>query len=119
VRPLWDWITDGLGWYGFDYCEDTRIRQVASALQIHGAPDEQGDSARVVIELLAKRCKTDHHFLLDTIDALLQLYGRDRQRGDLLGELLTRSDSRWTIKPGWDGLELPAAPRGKDADRGA
>jgi hypothetical protein len=106
---LWDWITDGLGWYGFDYCEYARIREVDAALQLAGsgagAPEPPGE----VVERLAQLCKADHAALLDIVETMLQLYGRDRQRGDLLRELLKWGDCAYAVKAGWDGLELRVA----------
>jgi hypothetical protein len=103
---LWNWIIDGLGWYGFDYGDDRRIRKVAAALQIPVA--EQGASG--VIDHLEIRCRADPGFLLDVVQAMLKLYGRDRERAFVLAELLNRAGSAYAVRPGWDGLELRLTP---------
>jgi hypothetical protein len=104
-RALWDWSCDGLGWYGFDYGEDRRIRQVAAALRIPVT-----DGAAGVVDDLATRCAVDPGFLLTVVDALLALYGPDRQRGAVLAELLDRAGCAYRVKPDWTGLEQRAAP---------
>lgn len=103
---MWDWITDGLGWYGFDYGGDQRIREVAAAL---GIPvPEQGASG--LMDHLEIRCRADPGFLFDVAQAMLELYGRDRERAFVLAELLNRAGSAYPVRPGWDGLELRQTP---------
>jgi hypothetical protein len=103
---LWDWIADGLGWYGFDYGDDRRIREVAAALRIE-VPER---SASGMMDHLEIRCRADPGFLLDVVRAMLTLYGRDRGRALVLTELLNRAGSAYTVRPGWDGLELRLPP---------
>jgi hypothetical protein len=108
-RVLWDWICDGLGWYGFDYGEDRRIRQVAAALRI---PTTDGGAG--VVDRLAMRCAADPGFALTVVDALPALYGPDRQRAAILSEVLDRTGCAYRVRPDRHGLQLRAAPAAAD-----
>lgn len=109
---LWGWIVGG---FQGDYeVYDERVHEVGIHLRIRIL----GNSWSQRIDYLGTMSR-DPEFMLDLVEALLELYGWDMSRAESLDELLEVANSAYTVKKSWDGLEERVAPGVKDAVQGA
>lgn len=63
---------------------------------------------------LAKKCEDDRTFLLDIVEALLEMFGWDENRAAALRALLRNANSAYDVNDTWNGLMLRVTPEVKD-----
>ncbi|MGB7447574.1 MAG: hypothetical protein WA892_00440 [Ornithinimicrobium sp.] len=103
AQPLWNWINNGF-WYHIERLTPVAIR-MRETLPADPNPAMQ--------ELL-RRCDEDSAFMLDLVEAMLELYGWDSGRGTDLRELLVDANSAYTVREDYRGLELRTVPEVKE-----
>lgn len=106
-QPLWGWIEEGLAspWAG-----SSRLREVAIHLRIQLGGGTVSSQVKRFVDL----CSEDDDFMLDLVEALLELYGWDERRAPALNELLVAANSAYVVNDTFDGLEERVAPGVRD-----
>jgi hypothetical protein len=97
-QPLWNWVQGAFSEY--DSVAVPRMQQVAIHLRM---PIGTG-SASSLMRVFLKACNEEPNFILDLVEALLELYGWDGGRASDLKELLTSCNSVYTVSDDWNGL---------------
>lgn len=106
VGPLWNWLS---GAFTYPLGDESRLREVFLYLRL---PAESSTNRH--LGYLASRCREDQEFMLDLVEALLELYGWDGWRGDDLQKLLESANSAYQVSEDMSGLEEVVALGVKD-----
>lgn len=105
--PLMSWI-DGCFQSEYEFRFE-RMPDVAIRLRIQ--VPRAYDAAR---RELYRLCSEDRGFILDIVEVMLELYGRDGSRSATLDSLLTAANSAYGVRDDARGLELRIVPEVKE-----
>lgn len=105
AQPLWDWIEEGLQECASSSYDTSRLLALGLHLRI---PLRGGGYDQV--QTLRKHCSESQTNLLTITEAMLELWGWDRQRAEYLQGLLALSNSLYRVTDDWKGLEEVVAP---------
>lgn len=108
AQPLWIWVQECF--YTPYSTRSERFSEVAIQLRI-SLPVEHSMAQRE----LARRANENAGFVLDVVEAMLELYGWDQGRAEELETLLAAANSLYAVRADREGLELRVLPEVKDA----